>query len=114
MTDGANTYVTRSNMNRSQYMAFNYISHGYLGTTSNNNNTVVDAMNARTLEACANIPQQITVYTIAFELDDADAEQILRDCASDATKAFDAGNSEELIAAFRLIAQDIATLRIAE
>jgi hypothetical protein len=114
MTDGANTYVTRSNMNRSQYMAFNYIIHGYLGTTSSTNSVVVDAMNDRTLEACANIPQQITVYTIAFELDDADAEQILLDCASDPTKAFDAGNSEELVAVFQLIAQDIATLRIAE
>jgi hypothetical protein len=114
MTDGANTYVTRSNMNRSQYMAFNYIIHGYLGTTSNNNSTVVNAMNDRTLEACGNIPAQITVYTIAFQLEDADAEQILLECASDPTKAFDAGNDEELIAAFQLIAQDIATLRIAE
>jgi hypothetical protein len=101
-------------MNRSQYMAFNYIIHGYLGTTSNNNSTVVNAMNDRTLEACGNIPAQITVYTIAFQLEDADAEQILLECASDPTKAFDAGNDEELIAAFQLIAQDIATLRIAE
>ena len=114
MTDGANTYISRSNMNRSHYMAFNYIKHGYLGTTSSTNSTVVNAMNDRTLEVCANIPSQITVYTIAFELDDADAEKILLDCASDPTKAFDAGNSEELIAAFQLIAQDIATLRIAE
>ena len=114
MTDGANTYISQSNMNRSQYMGFNYISQGYLGTTSTNNGTVVDAMNARTLEVCANIPVQITVYTIAFELEDADAEAILAQCASDATKAFDADNSAELIAAFQLIAQDIATLRIAE
>jgi len=116
MTDGANTYVSQSNMNRSQYMAFNYITHGYLGTTSTNNSTVVDAMNSRTIEACENVQGtgQITVYTIAFELEDEDAEEILLNCASDPTKAFDADNSEELIAAFRLIAQDIATLRIAE
>ena len=65
---------------------------------------------------CDNIQvtQQITIYTIAFEMEDADAEQILLDCASDPTKAFDAGNATELIAAFQLIAQDIATLRIAE
>jgi len=114
MTDGANTYVSRSNMNRSQYMAFNYIIHGYLGTTSSTNSVVVDAMNDRTIEACANIPTQITVYTIAFQLEDADAEEILLNCASDPTKAFDAGDDEQLIAAFQLIAQDIATLRIAE
>ena len=114
MTDGANTYISRNNMNRSQYMAFNYIRHDYLGTTSTYNSVVVDAMNDRTLEVCANIPTQITVYTIAFELEDADAQQIMQQCASDPTKAFDADNSEELIAAFQLIAQDIATLRIAE
>jgi hypothetical protein len=97
-------------------MAFNYIKHGYLGTTSTNNSTVVDAMNARTIEACENVQATgyITVYTIAFQVDDPDAQQILEDCASDPTKAFDAGNAEELIGAFRLIAQDIATLRIAE
>ena len=116
MTDGANTYISRSNMNRSQYMGFNYIRHGYLGTTSSTNNVVVDAMNDRTLEVCGNIPTQITIYTIAFELEDADADaqQIMFECASDPTKAFDAGNADELIAAFQLIAQDIATLRIAE
>lgn len=118
MTDGANTYVSETsnnNINRSQYMAYNYVAHGLLGTTSTNNNTVVDAMNDRTLEVCANVQAtEITVYTIAFEVDDDDAAQILHDCASDPSKAFDADNEAELIATFRLIAQDIATLRIAE
>ena len=73
-------------------------------------------MNARTIEACDNVHDTgyITVYTIAFQVDDADAQAILEGCASDPTKTFDAGNSEELIGAFQLIAQDIATLRIAE
>jgi Mg-chelatase subunit ChlD len=115
MTDGANTYITRNNMNRSDYMAFNFIRHGYLGTTSSNNNVVVDAMNDRTIEVCANInAEPITVYTVAFELDDADAQQIMHDCASDPTKAYDAANGAELIAVFQAIAEDIATLRIAE
>jgi Flp pilus assembly protein TadG len=117
MTDGANTYYqpNPNNINRSEYMAYNYVAQGLLGTTSTNNNTVVDAMNDRTLEACANVQDtEITVYTIAFEVDDDDAAQILHDCASDESKAFDADNEEELIATFRLIAQDIATLRIAE
>jgi Flp pilus assembly protein TadG len=116
MTDGANTYISRSNMNRSQYMAFNYIVHGYLGTTSTTNSIVVDAMNARTIEACDNVHNTgyITVYTVAFQVDDADAQAILEGCASDPTKAFDASNNDELVAVFQLIAQDVAKLRIAE
>lgn len=116
MTDGANTYPTHNNINQSEYMAFNYVQQNYLGVTSRNENVVVDAMNERTLEVCGNIhdTDQITVYTIAFELDDDDAEQILLECASDPAKAFSAEDGAELIAAFRLIAQDIATLRIAE
>ena len=116
MTDGANTYGSpTNNMNRSEYMAFNYITHDYLGTTSSNNSTIVRAMNDRTLEACTNIHEtEIIVYTIAFQLQNADAVQILADCASDENKTFDASNNAELIAVFQLIAQDIATLRIAE
>jgi hypothetical protein len=40
--------------------------------------------------------------------------QIMQQCATDPAKAFDAQNNDDLIAAFRLIAQDIASLRIAE
>ncbi len=118
MTDGANTYVgesSNSNFNHSQYMAYNYTAHDLLGTTSRTDSTIEAQMNDRTLEACANIHDtDITVYTIAFEVDDDNAAQILHDCASDASKAFDADNEAALIATFRLIAQDIATLRIAQ
>ena len=115
MTDGANTYVRRNNMNNSEYMAFNFITHGYLGTTSRNNNRVVDAMNERTLEACANIHEtEIVVYTIAFQVSDADAQMVIEECATDDNKTFDASNNAELIAVFQQIADDITVLRIAE
>lgn len=117
MTDGANTYSTNSSINRSFYSAFSFIKHGFLGTTSNNQNTVVSRMNDRTIEACNNIRNtEIIVYTIAFEIPATDqaAIDILRDCASDPAKAFQSNNQTELLAAFQLIGQDIATLRIAE
>lgn len=117
MTDGANTYVDQNTRNKSEYMAFNYIYHGYLDVTETNPGQadIVEEMNERTLEVCENIHDtEITVYTIAFQVNDDDAEQILLECASTPSKAFDAGNNDELIAAFQLIAQDIATLRIAE
>ncbi|MCW5717003.1 MAG: pilus assembly protein [Bauldia sp.] len=118
MTDGANTYNTNSSPNRSFYSAFGYVKANFLGTTSNNESTVVARMNARTLEACANIAGQtnIIVYTIAFQIpsNQLSAKQIMADCASDSNKAFDAANNADLLEAFRLIGQDIATLRLAE
>ncbi len=117
MTDGANTYVDQNTFNKSQYMAFNYVYHGYLDVTETNpdNDDIVEEMDERTLEVCANIHDtEITVYTIAFQVNDDDAEAIIEQCASDENKWFDADDNDELIAVFRLIAQDIATLRIAE
>lgn len=115
MTDGANTYNSESNMNRSDYSAYNYVINNVLGTTSSTNNTVVSRMNDRTLEACANARAEgITVYTVAFQVSDSSARQILQQCASSPSKAFESNNNAELIAAFRLIAQDIWQLRIAE
>ncbi len=115
MTDGANTYNSSTNINRSEYAAYEYVKWGQLGTTSTSNNTVVAAMNARTLTACANARAAgITIYTIAFQVQDASARQILNDCASDPSKAFESNNNADLLAAFRLIAQDITQLRIAE
>lgn len=118
MTDGANTYNTNSSPNRSFYGAFGFVKANFLGTTSNNEDTVVAQMNARTLEACQNIEDdtEIIVYTIAFQIpaDQLSATQIMADCASDPSKAFDASNNADLLEAFRLIGQDIATLRLAE
>lgn len=118
MTDGANTYNTNSSPNRSFYSAFGFVKANFLGTTSNDEDTVVEQMNARTLEACQNIADQtdIIVYTIAFQIpaDQASAIEIMADCASDPSKAFDAANNADLLEAFRLIGQDIATLRLAE
>lgn len=124
MTDGANTYGDQNTLNQSDYMAFNYVYHEdaagedyFLDVDSGNPSasTIEAAMNDRTIEACDNLHEtEITVYTIAFQINDPDSEEILLGCASDENKAFSASNNSELIAVFRLIAQDIATLRISE
>ncbi|MCC6734676.1 MAG: pilus assembly protein [Bauldia sp.] len=118
MTDGANTYNTNSSPNRSFYSAFGFVKANFLNTTSNVESTVVSQMNARTLEACQNIADDtdIIVYTIAFQIpaDQLSAKQIMADCASDSSKAFDAANNADLLEAFALIGQDIATLRLAQ
>ena len=119
MTDGANTYngtTSSSNFNKSDYSAWSYIANNHLGTTSGNSSTIVGKMNERTILACQNLKAagDVTVYTIAFQLPDAAARQILADCATDPSKAYDSQSNAELLTAFNAIAEDISTLRIAQ
>jgi len=56
----------------------------------------------------------IVVYTVGFRLNAANATETLEDCASGPAKFYPAEDGDALRAAFRAIAQDIATLRLAE
>jgi len=113
MTDGANTYESAYNFNNSGYGAWSYAAKGHLGTTSSSNSTIVGKMNDRTLEACANIHQeQIRVYTVAFQVDSSTTRQILRECATDESMAFNADSNSELLAAFDRIGTDLSELRL--
>ena len=62
---------------------------------------------------CTSIKNEnITVYTIAYEVGDTTTENLLRDCASDADKYFDATNAGDLMEAFDVIAASLTELRI--
>ena len=64
-------------------------------------------------EVCSRIKNDnITVYTIAYEVDDTRTENLLRDCASDQDKYFDAVNASQLEDAFSVIAASLTELRI--
>ncbi|HXG78116.1 MAG TPA: pilus assembly protein TadG-related protein [Methyloceanibacter sp.] len=117
MTDGQNTYQTRSTFLKSWYQIYGYIARGQLGTTSTNSSTITAAMNARTLEACNNIKAAgIVVYTVAFQIpgDEANALTLLQACASDEDKYFAPNTESELLVAFNAIGQDISMLRVAK
>jgi Flp pilus assembly protein TadG len=58
--------------------------------------------------------QDITVYTIGFQLDTATAKTFMANCATDSGKAFDAANSAQLQAAFAEIAQNLLELRVSK
>jgi Flp pilus assembly protein TadG len=58
--------------------------------------------------------QNITLYTIGFELPNNTAKTFMKNCATDASKAFDAANSDELKAAFAQIAQNLLSLRVSK
>jgi Flp pilus assembly protein TadG len=70
-----------------------------------------------TSEICENIKasnEKITVYTVAFEVNDVRTKQMLRSCATSPSHFFDASNSAALTASFQKIAKSLASLRIAQ
>lgn len=116
MTDGANSYESYRNPNRSTYGAFGYVAWGHLGTTSADAATVRARLDQRTLEACANARSDggVRIYTVAFQVSDPATLDLLAGCASAPEMALSAETGGELVAAFQDIAVDIALLRMAE
>lgn len=92
MTDGANTRSKNGRFHEGQSQA-------------NADNVAEDV--------CSKIKDEnITVYTIAYEVGDTTTENLLRDCASDTGKYFDASNPEQLKRAFDVIAASLTELRL--
>jgi hypothetical protein len=88
---------------------------GHLGSTSTNSSTLVNIMNQRTALACQNVKAAgITIYTIAFDINDADTINMMNACATEPSMAFQSNNEAELLAAFNAIGDDISLLRIAQ
>jgi len=115
MTDGQNTYQSRSTFLKSWYQIFGYVARGQLGTT--NASAMTQAMDSRTAQACNNIKAAgIIVYTVAFQIpgDEASALTLLQNCATDEDKYFAPNSESELISAFNAIGKDISMLRIAK
>lgn len=113
MSDGANTHTGRNNQNRSRYSAFGYAKNGRLRSPTSSTSRLVDAMNTKTLEGCTNAKaSNITVFTIAFNVNDQDTVTMLRNCASSPARAFTINNGSALIAVFEAIANELNRLRI--
>lgn len=69
--------------------------------------------NNLTAELCTNIKATgIEVITVAFEVDDDDTKDLLRPCASNPTKFYDAPTEEALERSFKNIAKGFTPLRI--
>ena len=64
---------------------------------------------------CQNMKDKnVKVYSIGFKLDDASAENVLRDCASTALTFYRAEDGQQLRDAFRQIAEDLLRLRLSQ
>ncbi|MHA7900688.1 MAG: pilus assembly protein TadG-related protein [Henriciella sp.] len=78
------------------------------------NKSNVNQANGYTTDICDEAKSLgIEVYTVAFDLDDDDTKDMLKDCATDDSYFYDASNAEDLQAAFDSIGRDLAELAIA-
>lgn len=69
--------------------------------------------NQLTSELCAGIKNdQITVFTIAFDVTDVTIKNVLQNCATSAANYFDAANAVQLSEAFTQIGSAITALRL--
>jgi len=121
LTDGANL-ISAGNRNcsrfiqdpryESQYTGYGYLSENRLGTQSFSGATAV--LNSRLGDVCTNLRNDdITVYTITFELNDITTQQVFQNCASEPKFYFPSPDPSSLRESFRAIGASLNALRIA-
>ena len=100
MTDGANTLVP-NNKNASTHVS------------SSSTYKSIDYSNTLTAQLCENIKKDnITVYTIQFDVVDSSLKKLLTDCASEPVKSYQAANASELVSVFDNIVADLSQVRL--
>jgi Flp pilus assembly protein TadG len=119
MTDGVNTVAKNTLPNNSFFIRDT--------TTHEDTDAEWQARNARTgagagadadqitAELCENIKAAgITVYTVAFQVNDATTQDLLRNCASSPANYYDAGDAAKLTSSFEAIAAKVASVRLSK
>jgi hypothetical protein len=95
------------------YTAYGRLTEGRLGTTNNAGATTV--VNERMLELCTAMKaQDIILYTITVQVNNATTRQLFEDCATSPAHYFNSPSIGDLAAAFHQIADELTNLRIAE
>ena len=70
---------------------------------------------SRTAETCENAKAAgITVFTIAFDVNDDDIEDLMEDCASGSNRYFLSPNPGDLEETFETIVNEITELRLSQ
>ncbi|MEZ5922796.1 MAG: TadE/TadG family type IV pilus assembly protein [Hyphomicrobiaceae bacterium] len=114
MSDGANTLNALSNHNQSYYSGWGYAVTGRLNANPRTSSGFTSAMNDQTQSACQNARSDgVTIYSVAYNMDTQPAARaLLRSCASESDKYFEASSTGELIKVFEAIGLDLNSLRI--
>lgn len=107
LTDGL------TNFSPSGYTAYGFLDEGRLGTT--NKADADDILNVRLAAICGAMKAAgIELYTIMFQLNDPDLENLYRTCATSPSHFFNSPTNDALASAFRTIGTRLSQLRIAE
>ena len=115
MTDGMNNYGGVNNMNDSQYFTYGFARQGLIGQVTNDNDTLDNLLDAKTLQACTNAKAMgIVIYTIGFGSGANGSADLLQGCATQASYYYAPQNSSDLQPVFQQIAQSINNLRISQ
>jgi Flp pilus assembly protein TadG len=114
MTDGENQiYGGWDNHNKSHYSGYGYLALNHLGSTDKD--VAKGKIDDRMKLLCTNIKATgIVVYTVTFQVSGTALKNTYRDCATDPSKYFDSPSESTLKANFKVIAREIADLRISK
>lgn len=127
MTDGFNSWTSNPYSPwQSTYESFGYYVNNRLSNyasgcsgSSTTSSTFRCQMDAVTLEACTRAKAAgITIYTVGFTISsdpiDAQGISLLKSCASDPSKYYQASDGTGIVSAFQQIASAIQNLRLAQ
>ncbi len=123
LTDGANQWYDwpgglpgspdSSTFPDADYTAYGRLSEGRLGTT--NKSAAKTEINSRMAGLCTSMKaQNITIYTVVFQVNDSATQDLYRNCASTQDKYFQSPTNEDLQVVFQKIATELSYLRLAE
>jgi Flp pilus assembly protein TadG len=113
LTDGENTFESRSNHNKSTYTAYGYLNQERLG--SSNYWTAVKQQNSLLQQACENVKaEEITVYSFAYNVPSATQRQLIKNCATSPEKYFDPPSNEALVKSFQQVADELRRLHLSK
>ncbi len=115
LTDGQQTMGGQSGSSfKSGYSPFGFLGEpAVTGRERLSGKNVKEALDNKLLEVCsAAKAKKIVVYTITFELDDTNTQNMMRSCASQPSKYFSVASSAELAPAFKQIAASLSELRV--
>lgn len=102
MTDGENTLRYRKSDGR------------HVEPDSNGYDAAITETNRDAMKICDNMKaQKIEIYSVAFMIDDRDAQDMLEYCATSAKHYYDATDNEQLLAAFADISASLRVVRLA-
>ena len=119
LTDGANNITAQGgkNHNKSIYSPYGYArqENPRFLTSPDTTHEIRQEMDSRTAETCENAKAAgITVFTIAFDVNDDDIEDLMEDCASGSNRYFLSPNPGDLEETFETIVNEITELRLSQ